>query len=296
MTNYLSEDKLPISRHRGIFRFDFVRIKMLCLLCVLSFCLGHSSDASESSKEDSYNTRYSEMIDDVARSAWARKQSRPPGWLIKIEDEMTDRHYEKAVRLINEALRTRAAYRPQLMTKRAYCYQYMKQPEKALADYKLLIADYPKDGMLLCHRAAYLEGLGRHEEAAHDYATAAGLTAHSRIEIGWTRPDYIYRDCASCYAKAKLWKRAIYYYSKAIAADSEDEEARRYRGDCYAASSDWKSAISDYTQSISLESDGESAGSTYFARAQAYEKIGEIERAKQDKLKAAQLGYTPRTR
>jgi len=116
------------------------------------------------------------------------------------------------------------------------------------------------------------------------------LIKHDSVKM---TADELYYRRANCYAKNGEMRKAIADYDAILKMDPSHEEAYKYRGDCHAELGEPQLAIADYTKAI--ENDTESPGSSYFARSQVYEKMGNKIQAAADKKKALELGYVPRS-
>ncbi len=141
-------------------------------------------------------------------------------------------------------------------------------------------------------RANIETALEMHREAARDFAIVINRKIDKRDGIYTTSDDLYYRK-ASCLYKCGDYHKAIADYDVILKMDPDSEEAFKLRGDCHSALGEFQLAIQDYTKSI--ENDTESPGTSYFARSQVYEKVGNKAQAVADKKRALELGYVPKS-
>lgn len=136
--------------------------------------------------------------------------------------------------------------------------------------------------------------LGRYKESADDLTKVLeGKFRRPWHGVANSKEDVIYKR-ASAYYKLKEFRKAIADYDKILQKDPRQEEAYKCRGDCHQQLGEFKLAIADYDKAI--ENDVESAGTHYYARAIANEKLGNLEQAQKDRKRAAELGYVPKVK
>lgn len=120
--------------------------------------------------------------------------------------------------------------------------------EKAIADYTRCLESKPNDSSARWNRATYYGSMGQHDQAIADWTIyIEGDTDFSRELDGKTKS----------LAGAHFYRGRAYHWQKR----------------------DYAKAISDYTAALALDSQREGA---HRLRGQAYESIGELEKAQQD--------------
>ena len=140
-------------------------------------------------------------------------------------------------------------------------------------------------------RANIETALQMHREAARDFSLVINRKIDKSDGIYTTIDDLYYRR-ASCLFKCGEFRKAISDYDFVLKMDPDSEEAFKLRGDCHGALGEFQLAVKDYTWAI--ENDTESPGTSYFARSEVYEKMGNKMQAAADRKRALELGFVPK--
>lgn len=160
-------------------------------------------------------------------------------------------------------------------------YESKGEFEKAIGDATRVLEIKPKDARVYHQRGYFYRYLLNFEKAIADFSKA--------IEF---EPDnvYFYEDRADTYLQADKYDLAIADYLKkfevAKTPVAGDEMTHRKLGGCYVKTGQYKKAIDSYTKAIEIDPN---YGLAYDGRAEMYEKIGELEKAKADRKKYQEL-------
>jgi tetratricopeptide (TPR) repeat protein len=176
----------------------------------------------------------------------------------------------------------------------AQAHEAKKQFAEAAVDLSNAIKLDPTYREDLVGRAILYHDLKLFQKSADDYSTVIEMGKISPFHrpTTMTLDELLYRR-ATDYQSMGQWDKAIADYNDILKMDPDQEEALRYRGDCYFKKKMYDNAVSDYSKSI--ECDSMSAGSTYLARAKAYEMLNKKDLAALDRKKANQQGFGEKT-
>ncbi len=189
--------------------------------------------------------------------------------------------FDEAVAYLNKAI-SLDPNDADLYKHRAMFYLEVKQFSKALQDLNTRLRLHPNEIATIRSRANIYDRLGRPNDVLND------LNLILKLE-----PDS-YRDLLS---RARLLSR-LGQHEKALSdchvlikANPLDDDGYYYRACEYAALQKWKEAIKDY--SVAIDESPESARASYEGRAKAYEKLGQLNLAEQDRKKAMAIRGRP---
>lgn len=142
--------------------------------------------------------------------------------------------------------------------------------ERAVRELTARIAGAPDEARLYSDRAMAFERLGKHAEAADDYARAAELD-----------PDDAdtHNNLGNALSELGSYGPALESYGDAIALDPDVPDFYNNRGLAYYELGRYPEAVADYSEAIALAPDFAVA---YRHRAWAYEATGDAERARAD--------------
>jgi tetratricopeptide (TPR) repeat protein len=165
---------------------------------------------------------------------------------------------------------------------RAMFYLEVKQFPKALQDLNTRLKLHPNEIATIRSRANIYDRLGRPKDVLSDLNLILKLEPAS------------YRDLLS---RARLLSR-LGQHDKALSdchilikANPLDDDGYYYRACEYAALHKWKEAIKDY--SVAIDESPETARASYEGRAKAYEQLGQLNLAEQDRKKAMAIQGRP---
>lgn len=189
--------------------------------------------------------------------------------------------FDEAVAYLNKAI-SQNPNDPDLYKYRAMFYLEVKQFPKALQDLNTRLKLHPNEIATIRSRANIYDRLGRPKDVLSDLNLILNL-----------EPDS-YRDLLS---RARLLSR-LGQHEKAlndchilIRANPLDDDGYYYRACEYAALQKWKEAIKDY--SVAIDESPESARASFEGRAKAYEQLGQLNLAEQDRKKAMAIKGRP---
>lgn len=175
----------------------------------------------------------------------------------------------------------------QLYEFRASLLSSLDKKELALKDLGACIALRPGEIGTYLARGKLLEAYGRDNEALDDYSKACQLTSGNfKMASG-----EVFKIRAGLLLKLGRHEESIKDLSLVIEKMPEDDDALRLRGDTLVSLGRYEDAISDYTRAIDISPDY--ARAAYEARAIAYRKIGDSQRAESDLKKARTLEGKP---
>lgn len=189
--------------------------------------------------------------------------------------------FDEAVAYLNKAI-SQNPNDADLYKYRAMFYLEVKQFPKALQDLNTRLKLHPNEIATIRSRANIYDRLGRPKDVLSD------LNLILKLE-----PDS-YRDLLS---RARLLSR-LGQHDKALSdchilikANPLDDDGYYYRACEYAALHKWKEAIKDY--SVAIDESPETARASYEGRAKAYEQLGQLNLAEQDRKKAMAIQGRP---
>ncbi len=189
--------------------------------------------------------------------------------------------FDEAVACLNKAILLNPKD-ASLYKYRAMFYLEVKQFAKALQDLNTKLKLDPNEIATIRSRANVYDRLGRQQDVLSDLNLILKIEPSS------------YRDLLS---RARLLSRlgqhekALSDYHILIKANPLDDDGYYYRACEYAALQKWKEAIKDY--SVAIDESPESARASYEGRAKAYEKLGQLNLAEQDRKKAMAIRGRP---
>jgi tetratricopeptide (TPR) repeat protein len=140
-----------------------------------------------------------------------------------------------------------------------------------------------KNPLAKCYldRAKIYDQTKQNKQAMSDFAKASELEP-TALKPAWREAQFL--------EKIGEIQAATNAYSNIINRFPKMAEPFRRRGDIYLKAGHPEKAVADYTKAIAnMDID---AGPSYYARAQAYEKLGKPELAKKDRESAKKLGFT----
>jgi tetratricopeptide (TPR) repeat protein len=187
-----------------------------------------------------------------------------------------EKKHAECIPFLNRAIELHSDY-VFAFTSRGIAYWYLKQYERAIADYDRAIELDPKYALAYYNRGIAYSDLKQYERAIADYNRA--------IELD---PNYVfaYFNRGNAYRNLKQYERAIADYDRANALDPNDAEAYNNRGNAYYDLKQYERAIVDYDRAIELDPKYALA---YNNRGSAYWYQKRYERATADYDRAIEL-------
>lgn len=155
---------------------------------------------------------------------------------------------------------------------RAALYANQGKMELALADMDKCIQLPPNKAIAYAVRADLLDRMGRTGEALADYAQAERINPGNAQTL---------TSNAILLARLGRNEEALKLVAMVFKIDPENNEAFRVRGDIHSNLKQYEQAVSDYTKSIKLGP--EHCRASYEGRSRAYEKMGRLELAENDR-------------
>ncbi|HAO21509.1 MAG TPA: hypothetical protein DCQ37_14195 [Desulfobacteraceae bacterium] len=163
------------------------------------------------------------------------------------------KHYPKSIEYFTYAL-------PEITTKyidnsrifffRAKAQYYLKDYDKAIADYNKAIELNPNLDSAYNNRGFIYDENGDYDKAIADYNKAIELNPNL---------DAAYNNRGSSYGKKGDYAKAFDDYNKSIRINNKNDSAFLNRGNIYYKQGDYDKAIEDYTKAIQLNSRNDSA-------------------------------------
>lgn len=172
---------------------------------------------------------------------------------------------------------------------RAAVYAEIGQKEKALRDYEILTQLHPDDTEPHFRIAQILETMNRNEEARAHYVKVTELNDTGRVAL----KPICYKRLAVIDGARGKHEEAIKSWTEALKLDNTDDEPLRLRGLEYAMLKNYPKALADLNDAIKLSPD---IRENFEARAELYDKMGQADRAKKDRLEADKLNARPAER
>jgi tetratricopeptide (TPR) repeat protein len=160
---------------------------------------------------------------------------------------------------------------------RGVAYMDKKDSDQALIDFNKAIEIDPKFPGSYYSRGILFLRKGKDNQAISEFTKAIELD--TKLYRAYSRRGFIYLD------KKKDYDKAIADYDKAIEIYPNSSDYN-YRGAAYYHKKVYSSAIDSYNEAISIDPKNASA---YRNRADAYEKSGQKDLARQDRKKADEL-------
>ena len=207
---------------------------------------------------------------------------------------MKDSNFKGAIALLDKELKAPVpvAQKVRLLQTRRKCFFYTGEHTKNLADLNELIRLDPNPtAYIYLQRANAESNLKMYSDSARDLTKVISMHPTAK-QIHLTTDELFYRR-AFCYIELKDYQKAIADLDTLLKIDSEQEEVYKLRGECYSNLGQYQRALDDFAKAI--KHDSESSGSSYYARALVYEKMGKKLEAAADKKRALELGYLPKS-
>jgi tetratricopeptide (TPR) repeat protein len=200
--------------------------------------------------------------------------------LIKIAEAYLEvKDYKNALESFNQVLEIQPQNLAGVWGRATVAY-YLKDYKLSLEDFTLYTVLKPNNAPAYGNRGVVYDELGKSELAISDYSKA--------IEID---PNYesAYYNRGTVYGKElEKYELAISDYSKAIEIDPNYADAYSNRGTVYGKElGKYELAISDYSKAIEIDPN---LASAYSNRGVAYALSGNLKKAKEDAIRASQLG------
>jgi tetratricopeptide (TPR) repeat protein len=203
---------------------------------------------------------------------------------------------------------------------RASSYRKAKQPDLALADYNVAISLDRRDGTSRMNRGNIHFDAGRDSLAFQDYRAALLLKMNKNKEQ--TEIHKLYGNLGAIYGRRGVYDSAFYYLDLSLATDSTFAAAWMNRGLTNEVMGRWENAIADFSRYLRYNPDDEkvhsdigvcyqnlgkfreslyhfdrcvalkpATGFYYLNRSYSYNALKETDKARQDALKARELGH-----
>lgn len=192
---------------------------------------------------------------------------------------MDTKQYDRALQDLNKADFLKPNH---IMTRsnRGLCLYEMGRYQDAMKDFDWLASGNVGKAIDYVRRGDCLSRMGRPEEALKAYENALAKDANE---------GKAYNNRAMIYFNQKNYDQAISDYTKALElASKPDGQVLKNRGATYLLKGDYAAAIQDFDQSVAA---GHNEGDLYYYRSAAHQKLGQMEAAKADALKAKELNY-----
>lgn len=158
-----------------------------------------------------------------------------------------------------------------------HAYRHVNDINKAMENFNKAISCDPNNASAYCNRGDVYGMFREYEKAINDYDKSISLNANNIIAYnnrGWT------------YIQLGIYDKAIEDLDRAIALDGKYSTAYKHRGVANMAKGRFDLALADLD--FSIHSDPTYLGA-YEARAELFEKMGDREKAEQDRAKAKEL-------
>jgi tetratricopeptide (TPR) repeat protein len=164
-----------------------------------------------------------------------------------------------------------------ILFNRGHSYLFMKQYDKAIADFSQAISLNPKKYEAYGNRGVSYSAKGKYDKAIDDYNQVIFLNP---------KDEQAYNNRANNYLYKGEYDKAIADYTQAISLNPKDDKAYNNRGIDYSDKGEYDKAIADYTQAISLNPKDYNA---YYNRGNAYGFKGGYDKAIADYSQAIAL-------
>jgi len=229
-----------------------------------------------------YYSAFGEEKEAVKDLEKARKLGYKTAELFEVLGKLYDarREYDKAIEAVSYGIEN--CPDKELWRCRAALYQTVGKKEQALEDLNVYVGYVPDKAMGYHLRANVLQLMGRNEEALEDLAACVKHNPNN---------THAMTSRATLLAQMGRNQEALDQISKVMATDQYDDDAFRLRGDIYFNLKQYDRAVTDYSKAIKMSPEYARAG--YEARSRAYEKLGKLDLAKQDKLEASKIADKP---
>ena len=163
---------------------------------------------------------------------------------------------------------------------RGHCRRYKEEYDLAIADYDSALKFDPEDAQSYRGRGAAFHMKREFERAVADFSSVLGLNPKDSLA---------YKIRADAHLANKHFEEAIADFNIALSYNPADEAAYRNRGIAQFSLEKLDLAVADLDTAV--ESDPDSALSSY-VRGKIREAMGDTEGARQDYLRAQELGYS----
>lgn len=201
--------------------------------------------------------------------------------------------YDEAIKDYTRALNLKRATKTVIYRWRATAYNALGNVVAAIKD--------ASTGINLCLKEAKIKGLNPktqfelpilHEVRGNIYFNEGNYSRaiddfSACIKYGFIS-DSILKLRAKAYAESKKPQLAMRDLTKLISINKDDESAYTERANIEAHTGLYKDAVSDYTKAIKLYP-GENPSRLYLERAKVFDKLGDKNSARQDRLKAKKI-------
>ena len=161
---------------------------------------------------------------------------------------------------------------------RGHCHRYKNELDLAIADYDAALKFDPEDAQSYRGRGATFHMRREFERAVADFSSALKLDP---------KDSFTYKVRADAHLANKNFEEAIADFNIALSSNPDDEAAYRNRGIAQFSLGKLDLAVADLNAAV--ESDPGSALSSY-VRGKIREAMGDTEGARQDYLRAQELG------
>lgn len=203
-------------------------------------------------------------------------------------------NYRAAIDILSASLKTPLPLpqRVKVLETRKKCFFNLGDHTNSLADLNEIIRLQPSSkAYVYLQRANEESALKKYPASARDLTTVISMHPTAK-QIHLTIDELYYRR-AFCFIEMKEYQKAIADLDTLLKIDSAQEEAYKLRGECNANLGQYQIALEDFAKAIKY--DPESSGSSYYARAAVYEKMGKKKEADADRKRAFELGYVPKS-
>lgn len=232
------------------------------------------------------------------------------------------KQYTKALVLVNEYIKYDST-NVEALWQRSVCLRKIGSYTEALENLKKAKDFEPQNYKVICELANVYALLGKHKLAVENYEKSVLLnsnyyrayTSYGSYKFSFLNDnagaldDFNKAIALNPKSSDALYNRAVVYYtykkydkaiedlSKAIKLSPKDQQIYYERARCYKAKEMYVKAIRDFDKAIKFNEKIDpwekiNSGYIYFLRYQCHEMIGNTKKAKEDKAKAEEIGYS----